>query len=137
MAGCIVLIWIPVGNWYKLQYLIPDAIVKNCEICFAWCQSIAFYLLCKKLSQFDSKMQTPKSDNFKRIDICLVFGLITCNFLFAMYVIFLIVTCNKFNDNALNPENRKELFVRIELACWTVETFSAVVLIASALLTVF
>jgi hypothetical protein len=54
-----------------------------------------------------------------------------------MYVIFLIVTCNKFNDNALNPENRKDLFVRIELACWTVETFSAVVLIASALLTVF
>lgn len=137
MAACIVLIWIPVEHWYKLQYLIPDAIVKNCEICFAWCQSIAFYLLCKKLSQFDSSSPTPKSDNFKNIDICLVFGLIFCNLMFAMYIIFLILTSNDYNEGSFNSQNRNDLFVKIELFCWSVETFSAVVLIASALLTVF
>ena len=30
-------VWTPVNYWYTMYWLVPNSIVKNCEICFAWC----------------------------------------------------------------------------------------------------
>ena len=109
--------------------------LRNSEICFAWCQSLAFLLLCQKLKQLDTI--TRKSDFViknqgiyygRLIDIVLFTGLAVTN---IFTIVYIVLVCVKSKDRS------KDMFIRIEIVSWVASTISSFILIAAGTYTVF
>ena len=127
--------WTPSEDlWYTLNFLIPNAIIKNCEICFAWCQSLAFLILAKQLKNLEEKnyfLLPYKNCKYTLVDIFLMVGLALCNGIFAIFVIYLVQTAK-----AATPAERQSKFVELEIWSWVFESLSTFVLVASGFYTV-
>ena len=38
----VVTCWLKTAHWYHLTWLISNALLRDCEICFVYCQTLAF-----------------------------------------------------------------------------------------------
>ena len=93
-------VWQNPLNWYELQWLIPNTIIKNCEICFAWCQTLAFIILIIRMKSCEDSNCTQDviESRLKRVDVALVVGLVVTNVLFWVFIAFLIQTNAKYKN---------------------------------------
>ena len=121
-------IWNSIDNWFSLQWLIPNALVLDCSICYSWSQSLSFVLLCQRLHYAD-KESTIIRDN-KKTNILLIVGITLVQCLFGVYIALL---CKKYQNNL---ERKKLTFEVLELVCWAVDCLSQLVLLLSSLYTV-
>ena len=108
-----------------------NALLRNSEICFAWCQSLAFLYVARNL--YEVKAMTNANctsfsaeDYTKKINWMLFIGLAISN---AFFVVFLLILAIKVNPNS------HAFFVHLEIASWFLGTFSAMTLIGSTLYT--
>jgi len=94
----VVLAWLPIDSWKTWWWMTVSGCLRNSEICFAWCQSLAFLLLCQKLKQLDTI--TRKSDFLIRnkgiyherfIDRVLFAGLAVANIFTIVYIVLVCV----------------------------------------------
>lgn len=114
--------------------MIPNAVIKNCEICFAWCQSLAFVILAsqlKNLEHRDSFLVPFRWCKYSPVDVFLMVGLVLCNGIFAVFVLYLVKTAKE-----ASPTERQHKFVELEIWSWIFESISTFVLLASGAYTV-
>jgi len=134
-------VWQNPLNWYQLQWLIPNTIIKCCEICFAWCQTLAFIILIIRMKSCESSnfCQEEMDRRLKCVDVALVVGLLVTNVLFWIFIGFLIKTNQQYKDVSSQDqkEARQQDYFDLEVVCWAVETTSACCLVASALYTIY
>lgn len=135
-------VWTPIDSWYQLYWLIPNSIIKNCEICYAWCQSLAFLLLLMRLKAVESQgkiSEAAQKRNYRIFDIFLIAGLVVCNSLFLTYVGFLVWKNRKYSETVTQEEidARNNAFVELEVVCSVVDICSAFLLLASAAYTIY
>ena len=132
----VALVWMPILNWNTWWWTTVNAFLRNNELCFAWCQSLAFLLLCQKLKQVSEIAL--KSDFVIRnqgiyyarlIDIVLFVGLFLIN---VFTLVNIILLCTKTRETKAYMDK----FIRIEIISWVASTFSSALLIAAGLYTI-
>ena len=78
-----------------------NALLRNSEICFAWCQSLAFLYVARNLYEVkamtNANCTSFSAENYtKKINWMLFIGLAISN---AFFVVFLLILAIKVNPN--------------------------------------
>ena len=117
---CLWLAWKPICELNSMHWQMINALLRDSEICFAWCQSLAFLLVARNLYEVKA-MTSANWTSFsaekytKTINWMLFIGLAISN---AFLVIFLAILAFAKNTNA------QKFFVHLEIASWLLGTFS-------------
>jgi hypothetical protein len=112
------------------------ALLRNSEICFAWCQSLAFLLVARNLYEVkamtNANWTTFCAEKYtKTVNLFLILGLIISNLVLVIFLIALALSADPTPGD--NKENK--FFVHLEIASWFLGIFSAFTLIGSTLYT--
>lgn len=124
------LVWTPISMWYRLVWLIPNSIMRNCSMCFAWCQSVSFILVVVRIKAVENESPNLHKQ-LKRIDLVLLLGLLISNLIFIVFICYLIYTSKLYSDSTITE--RINIFFDLELVCWITDSVSALTLIITAL----
>ena len=125
-------IWYPIDQWSTLQYLLPNAIIKNCAVCFDLCQAFSFLFLTEQLNNLEDHSDAHNSaekttpQKYSRINVALVASLVFFNAVFVT-----IFTLTIINDTNADESAKIKDLVQLSFFTWLAQTLAMGILLGS------
>lgn len=131
-------VWCPIDKWSTLQYLLPNAVIKNCAVCFDLCQAFSFLFLTEQLKNLEDRedghnsAETTIPQKYSKVNVALIVSLVFFNAVFVTIFALTITSDSQSNENA----KIKDL-VQLSFLTWLAQTLSLCILIGSGSYTIW